>query len=351
VILAIAERIGVPEPHSRLIERYLAMPIESGPMRRGVALGLTMSRELIDPVLGAIELSARRAGAWTARMVDDIVLWSDDAAVIEHSFAALREAVTAFGFELQPAKLGAAAIGAPLPQSLPADPVRFNLLRLGPEGFAIDGDALERLRVETRAAMERAPSLLAAVRAYNTQARFVADSIAPHTDLPAEGGDHLAACAAAVDRFSDGVEAWLRSEIEGRCNLADPLPRAWLYWPVSAGGLGLRDVRLELATIPTERIERPDEPFEELGSAAWGAWYGKLISPCAPAPPRADAVSQAQVDDFIARGGELRGSTQEGLGLYWQWVLAVHGPEILERFGTFRFLLRKLVPLELLSAR
>lgn len=349
VILAMIERLGVPEAYRSLVERFLAVPVAGGRFRRGVPLGLSLSRGLVDQVLGAIELHARRAGVETARVVDDFVLWSDDPGSVERGYAALVEAVEAFGLELQPAKVGAAAIGGARPPGLPTSPVYFNLLRLDPEGFAVDGERLDRLRDETAAAMDEAPSTLAAVRLYNSQARFVVDSLVPAAELAGAGGDHLAACSAAAARFAEGVEARLRARVEGVCTLAHPLPRAWLYWPVSAGGLGLRDLRLDVGSISDERLPAPDEPYDEIASTAWGRWYHHL-GLTDRVSPRADAVGKAQIDDFIARGGELRGQTQTDLGPYWRWVLTTWGPEILERFGTFRFLLRKLVPLDLLSS-
>jgi hypothetical protein len=57
---------------------------------------------------------------------------------------------------------------------------------------------------------------------------------------------------------------------------------------------------------------------------------------------------KTMVEDFIARGKEISGGKQEGLSDYWRWVLCVYGPEILEKFGTFRFLLTDLVPLQLI---
>ena len=46
------------------------------------------------------------------------------------------------------------------------------------------------------------------------------------------------------------------------------------------------------------------------------------------------------------RGQEISGGKQAGLSDYWRWVLSVYGPEVLDKFGTFRFLLTDLVPCE-----
>lgn len=358
VVHSMLERLGVPEPYRALARRYLGASVEleggAAPVRRGVLLSLSLSREFADLILGAIELSVRRTGVGTARVVDDLVIWSDDVDAIERGYAALLDAVAQVGLALQPAKTGAVAVAAPRPASLPEGPIRFNLLSLGPEGFAIDPVALDELCASTRTTIESSQSVLAAVRAYNDQVRFLFEAVVPHPDLTSASGDHLAACGAALKRFADtvvdgGIEAYLQDQIAQRWTLERPLPRAWLYWPVSAGGLGLRDAMLELGAIPTARSERPAEEFDELASKAWGKWYASLFEPRTAVPPRESAVSKAQLDDFIARGGELRGSAQAGLSVYWKWVLNTHGPEILERFGTFRFLLRKLVPLDLLS--
>ena len=55
------------------------------------------------------------------------------------------------------------------------------------------------------------------------------------------------------------------------------------------------------------------------------------------------------LNDFIARGSEISASQQSSLAPYWRWILCTYGPQILERFGTFRFLITELVPLQLIS--
>jgi hypothetical protein len=57
------------------------------------------------------------------------------------------------------------------------------------------------------------------------------------------------------------------------------------------------------------------------------------------------------LDDFIARGSEISAGKQSGLAPYWRWVLCTYGPQILQRFGTFRFLITELVPLQLIRGR
>jgi hypothetical protein len=51
---------------------------------------------------------------------------------------------------------------------------------------------------------------------------------------------------------------------------------------------------------------------------------------------------------FITQVKLAAAGRQPGLSDYWRWVLCTYGPEILDRFGTFRFLLTDLVPLQLI---
>jgi hypothetical protein len=63
-------------------------------------------------------------------------------------------------------------------------------------------------------------------------------------------------------------------------------------------------------------------------------------------PPFTLDVS-ARIVDFVRRGAELQGKEldddqtphqlRHGLSFYWQWVVALHSPTVLEQFGTFRF--------------
>jgi hypothetical protein len=73
-----------------------------------------------------------------------------------------------------------------------------------------------------------------------------------------------------------------------------------------------------------------------------------LLATLEPAKPNESAVMKTLIDDFIARGQEISAGKQASLSDYWRWILSIYGPQILDRFGTFRFLLTDLVPLQLI---
>ena len=137
------------------------------------------------------------------------------------------------------------------------------------------------------------------------------------------------------------------------------IPEAWLYWPVTAGGLGLRAPQVLAGQFAEafRRDGRVDPPAGPVGPGwdtkdyRWAQFYQSLIAPLAPAMPRETAAMKGMVADFIDRGTTISHGRQQGLSPYWRWVLSVYGPEIRQRFGTFRFLTTELVPMRLLGQR
>src|SRR5262249_52558796 len=139
---------------------------------------------------------------------------------------------------------------------------------------------------------------------------------------------------------------------------AIPLPEAWLCWPITAGGPGLRQPALLAAayaesyakrTLPRVLVERTADWQRRAND--WSRFYVSLLPEVKPAVPEPNKVMETLVNDFISRGSQLSGGEQQGLSPYWRWVLYTYGPQILERLGTFRFLFTELVPVQLITQR
>src|SRR5262249_46070604 len=131
------------------------------------------------------------------------------------------------------------------------------------------------------------------------------------------------------------------------------IPEGWVYWPITAGGLGLRDPLIVAGQYSEALRQRKpvaaprDRPVGwDLQANEWARFYAHLMERSEPAETK---VMKALVDDFIQRGSEISGGRQIGLTPYWRWVLCTYGPQILHRFGTFRFLITELVPLQLIG--
>jgi hypothetical protein len=67
------------------------------------------------------------------------------------------------------------------------------------------------------------------------------------------------------------------------------------------------------------------------------------------AEPKDTKVMKTLTDDFIQRGQTISAGKQKGLSSYWRWILYTYGPQILQKFGTFRFLIPELVPMQLIG--
>jgi hypothetical protein len=155
---------------------------------------------------------------------------------------------------------------------------------------------------------------------------------------------------------NEGIVAGLSATVRERFRPDGDVPEGWVYWPITAGGLGLANPlivagqyaeslrRRKSAPVPKERPAGWDTQANE-----WGAFYRSLLEPVAPVEPQDTRVMKTLVDDFIARGSTVSAGRQQGLKPYWRWVLYTYGPQILQRFGTFRFLITELVPSQLIS--
>jgi hypothetical protein len=261
-------------------------------------------------------------------------------------------------------KTGAVVVGpGSLPDGVPSERPRWALLELDEDGALVPSEEGMRewgARLEAR--MTVAESLLEKVDVYNAEMRAFVQALGPALPL---GKDHYRRIRRAVLRFERafGPKRLLSSQLAGRYFKGQPIPGAWLHWPRSAGGLGLLDPLVELVQYRKQpNIARPKVPSGwsardvEMRSKKWAAYYEKLLQSVAPAPPAAHERMDALARDFTSRLSEMKGKGKEGAGAegevklapYWRWVLATYGQEVLARFGTYRFLLKALVPLDLI---
>ena len=152
--------------------------------------------------------------------------------------------------------------------------------------------------------------------------------------------------------------AYVGDLIRQRLQSSVQLPEAWFHWPITAGGLGIQQPLiiahsyqeawqgLTAANVPAER-----SPWWQQNDNPWATFYRHWLQTIEPSEPEANSVLSSLTADFIARGGEVHANEQSGLSAYWRWILALYGPQILERCGSFRFLFTELVPLQLIARK
>lgn len=364
------QRLGLADSDLDFFRRFLTPPLRSADgtpvrARRGVLMNHTLSFTLAELVLRLLEAHiGRHTRVRIVRLVDDIALLTPDAAAVLEAWRRIEEFCEACGLGINLAKCGAVCLGGSLPEGLPLGPPRWGMVELTEAGtWGIHEPTLQAHLDQTRAQVEAAVSVLSRAQQYNANVQFLTGALAlsaPLDDI------HRAAAGQAVRRFHHdffgpgrGVVADLCVTLRERFGAGvTDIPEAWVYWPVTAGGLGLHNPlviagqyarayrKKTREKVPTERPRH-----WETADDAWGQFYAQFLEPLEPAKPRETKVMKTLVDDFILRGSEISSGRQEGLSSYWRWVLYTYGPQILQRFGTFRFLLTELVPLQLISGR
>jgi hypothetical protein len=388
LVLTVLGNLGIRQPELELVARFLAMPLaatdgstadlgDTGEARsatRGVPMGYRLSALLAELIGRCLEAYVQqRTAVRVIRVVDDICLLTPD----PDAAVAARQHVTAFfqtcGLTLNDDKFGVVCIGGELPAAAAGPLPRWGMLTLDQQGeWSVHEASFQQHLAQSRDSVMAAEAVLSKVDIINADLTHLARGVALGADL---GDNHRAEANAALVRFVDdyagpgqGIAAALCEDVialvgtrAGADRQAPPqaIPEAWLYWPVTAGGLGLRNPYIMAgqfaeAVRRRDRVAAPQGPAEAGWNTRdndWARYYRRLLEPLDPAAPTDTAATESLTRDFIARGTAISQGAQITLTPYWRWILSVYGPEIRERFGTFRFLNTELVPLQLLGAR
>ncbi len=201
--------------------------------------------------------------------------------------------------------------------------------------------------------------MLAKVEVYNQAARELLADLAvdvrlgrPHRDRIREAATRFHHRLAGERGIADLLREDIRAGFLGHDATVE-IPEAWLYFPITAGGLSLRHPLVEIAAYALADDRAPEAPRErrrdwQLRDNRWAAYYRSWLREVEPKAPSQTVVMESLVADFIKRGTQMSGKPQHDLGTYWRWILYTYGPQIVDRFGSFRFLTTELVPLQLI---
>lgn len=372
LLLSILSHFGLTERELGFMRRYLRVRMDNGGQvliaRAGVPHHRRLSDLLGELVLRLMDMYVERAArVQVIRFIDDITLLAASPEEAVKAWEAVRSFCAACGLTLNMEKCGTVCVGGgALPPELPPRAPRWLLLTLDAQGhWEADAAGLEGELERARRQTAHAPSILERVRQYNATLAHLEQSLAIAAPL---GEAHRESVRAAYARgqntlFGSGTDAvaTLRGMIRERFvgnGVTAELPEAWLYWPITAGGLGLRQAQLRAASYAEAFARRtpvavPDErPGDwQRRNNPWAHFYSALLAAVSPVAPVPNAMMETLVKDFISRGAELSAGQQKTLSPYWRWVLYLYGPQILESFGTFRFLFSELVPLQILTSR
>jgi Reverse transcriptase (RNA-dependent DNA polymerase) len=361
-IIRLLRHFQLPARDLDFFRRYLAIPLRHGNEIVYSQSGLPMNRILSD-LLAELLLRIldhaiqQHTRAMIIRVIDDMFVLATSPDDASQAWKSIQQYCAAFGVHLNQGKCGARAFHATLPAELPQSAPCWLMLSLAEDGhWQVDEDAYAAFQKLIERRIQASPAILEQVRIYNAAAAYLQVSLGVRHNLDEQHRRHV---HNILLRFhyhfmNGGIVSWLRHQLQQRFAVADSVPEAWFYWPITAGGLGLRHPVVPLATTSLHPIVAPpkERPANWLwGKGDWSSFYhahfvqllSKKIVPL--------QVMETRVNDFINRGQELSSGKQQSLSTYWHWILYTYGAPMLSLFGSFRFLFTELVPLRLIAGR
>jgi len=264
--------------------------------------------------------------------------------------------------------------GSDCPTSLPTALPQWLLLQLDNNGdWSVNQTAFQAHLKQAVQYVSKSNAIISRVTLYNANLSYLVRGLGIKLSL---GKVHRESINQAIAQFhydflGEGIVAFIRQLIQERFfEKTVYIPDAWLYWPITAGGIGLKQA-LMLVIRYNEAYKHqpplpelsPEEKALKQGPPApnqrsndwqsrknkWATFYARLQTEIEATKPIPTPVMETLVNDFIERGSKLSSGRQQNLTIYWRWILYTYGPQILDYFGTFRFLMTELVPLQLIT--
>jgi hypothetical protein len=368
VLRYVLSQLNVSDADIAFFMQYMAIPLQHGEKITTTQLGIVSHRILSD-VLGELLLRLLDdyiqsvANALVIRVVDDICLITTSPEQALRAWQAIGEFCAACGLAVNLEKSGSVCITGERPAGLPVTNPRWQLLVLDERGdWSVNLPKLEEHIEKTAQRLQTTSSIIGQVDVYNANMNYLMRAIAASAPL---GNVHRQSIAQAIARFhyglfgeNQGISARLQKQLHERYlqgARSGTIPEALLYYPITAGGLGLNNGMIVEACFATTYRKRNATALPEkrprdwqYRSREWGMFYIDPMVEVKPAKPEQTTMMESLVKDFIERGSSLTSGRQQDLSYYWRWILYIYGAQILETFGTFRFLIEELVPMQLI---
>ncbi|CAA7262123.1 unnamed protein product [Cyclocybe aegerita] len=274
-ILTVLEFMGMSKTWLAFYKSFLAAPLrfpgETVPRvrKRGTPISYSLSVVCGEAILFMMDFAVnqRGHGLYLYRMHDDLWLWDAQARTVADAWAEMNRYAGLVGLKFNEKKTGSATIGGTSEDAarLPSGDVRWGFLQfdVGRSRFVIDQKDVDQHIVEMRRQLASTKSVFGWVNAYNKYMTFFYRNFG---GLPANcfTKDHVIDMIDTMGRIqrelfpddgSGGAVGHLRKTVAERFGTTD-LPEGYFYFPISSGGLELRNTLLELFAL-----ERRDKPL------------------------------------------------------------------------------------------
>jgi len=273
-ILTVLEFLGMSKTWVDFYKSFLSAPIrfpdetEARVRKRGTPISYALSVVCGETILFMMDFAVnqRADGLYLYRMHDDLWVWDSNAKKVAAGWAEMKTYASLVGLKFNIKKTGSAYVGTNADDAAdhPTGNIRWGFLKFDPAQarFGIDQNDVDMHIVEMRRQLASTKSVFGWVNAYNKYTVFFLRNLG---GLPANcvGKEHLVDTIDTLARiqrelFPDiqgGAVGYLRKTIETRFGTTD-LPEGYFYFPISSGGLELRNIMLELLAL-----ERRDKPL------------------------------------------------------------------------------------------
>lgn len=375
VLVEMLEMIGIKGLWLDFFRKYFSLNYTLNNQKiapnAGIPLCNMPSFVLADVLLEWLRPMIEQENGFMYRVLDDIYLVANKEEIAKKIWEKTNYYLNICDLKINPDKMGAVQIQNNPTKKLAdsayisqfANLPQWYFLEITPEGtLKISQKKTKAYQKIITEQLREKNTIFQIVNSYNADLMFFIKGIAPMMPI---GKYHLEQVNKILAEISEhlfgqheSIFDFLRKKIIARFPHLEKailaLPETWFFFPVTAGGLALTEPFCHIASLKSqqENVSAPYPPHtigmnETEVENAWGYFYHYLVgSAFLPQSPTSTVIMDSLLRDFIQRGGEVKGSTQSGLGTYWKWLLYTYGHELLEAFGTFRFVITELVPLQ-----
>ncbi|KAF7354950.1 hypothetical protein MSAN_01410100 [Mycena sanguinolenta] len=396
-VLTCLRFFGVSETWLTFFKAFLEVPLtfkedktgEAPRIRRcGTPISYALSTFFAEAVLFGLDFAVNHHanGLFLYRIHDDIWFWGSDSAKCVTAWAELKKGVFSV-FSTFNALIFLTCVGADLAPELPSGEVRWGFLRFqsAQSRFVIDQSQVDEHIVELRRQLAATKSVFGFINAYNKYMAFFSRnfgarptvSFGPALCLGQEHLDDMIDTLARIQKevfpsSSGGAIGELRAIIAKRFGVRD-LPDGYFYFPISTGGMELRNPLIELLAVRdaigddpasqfAKQMEKDTESYRAL-QEKWNSGVSGLTSRYDKFPPFEDYIAYRETglqewrNRYCAlmstsKPKQLRLQAQaqqvdRSMDFYDRWVLSLYGDQVLKKFGSLEVVDPTLIPVGL----
>lgn len=388
-LLVVLEELGINQEWLAFFKSYFEVPYsyqnQIHRAKQGISLSHLFSSLLADVLLLFLDKALWiQDGISTYRYMDDMYIFCDSEENAKTAWQTLQDFYKITGLQLNKEKIGVVQIGNETTNEATKESSfieqvskelntqlqlpNWMFLSLNQDGnWKINQDAVAKFAQTLSKQLNNTSSVFDLCNVYNTHISFLLKSFAIGYPL---GKEHIESINQTIAKFEkqllnnqesifEVLKKRLITKFPQMEEAIQKLPEAWYYWSLTAGGFALQNPFCHIVSI-TESYKNLSTFYktsfegldkQQIDTKLKDVFVFHRHRQLMPIAPKSTPVMQGLMNDFIDRGTEVSGKKQNGLGIYWQWLLYTYGYQLLDSFGTFRFLLTELVPLETIFNR